>query len=197
MSKTLRLAGVIQREIVRVGNAHRLARLINDANAVAHTGLTVGRRTLSRLARGGESARLTLKLLRALDVYLAPLGEGLQDRPVFDKKGILECLVETRNISFLLGSKPRPQARRNDLSRWDTRSMAELLREASRFDVHMDFEIEDVLWKTPMDAQPRDRIAQVPGQTAHMAGAHDTSTRLALCRVRGASRPSLPGESRT
>ena len=150
MKKTLRLAGVIRREIERVGTAHRLARLIDNANAVADTGLTVNRRALAGLAAGGEETHLTVRLLRALDVYFAPRGEGLQDRPVFEKKGILECLVEARKISFLLGSKPRPEARRNDLSRWDTRSMAELLREASRFDVHMDFEIEDVLWKTPM-----------------------------------------------
>jgi hypothetical protein len=146
-----RLVGVIKREIEQVGNPNRLARLINQANALAHTDLEVDRRTLSALAEGGENVRLTLNLLRALDVYLAPKGEGLRDRPVFEKKGILECLVETRNLSFLLGSKPRREARRNDLSRWDTRSMAELLREASRFNVHMDFETEDVLWKTPMD----------------------------------------------
>jgi heat shock protein HspQ len=97
--------------------------------------------------------KLTLKLLRALDVHLAPKGEGLQDRPLFEKQGILECLVETRNLSFLIGSKPRRKARRNDLSRWDARSLAELLREVSRFDVHMDFETEDVLWRTPMNAR--------------------------------------------
>jgi hypothetical protein len=149
----VRLAGVIQREIELAGNANRLARIINQANAAAGTGLEVGRKTLSGLAEGGEHTNLTLKLLRALDVYLAPKGEGLHDRSVFEKRGILECLVETRNLSFLLGSKPRPKARRNDLSRWDTRSMAELLREASRFNVHMDFETEDVLWKTPMDGR--------------------------------------------
>lgn len=154
MEKVLRLTRIIDKEIKRVGSANKLAGLINDANASVRSSekITVTHKTLTRLTKGQDKAHLTLVLLRTLDRYLVTIGEGLQDRSLFEKKGILECLVEQPkpNIAFLLGSKPRREARRNDLSRWDTRSLAELLAEVSRQNVHTEFVIEDVLWNTPM-----------------------------------------------
>jgi 2-methylcitrate dehydratase PrpD len=44
---------------------------------------------------------------------------------------VIEVLVDARRLVFMLGAKPRPEERRTDLSRWDTRSQSELQTQAS------------------------------------------------------------------
>jgi hypothetical protein len=61
-------------------------------------------------------------------------------------------LVEKQKVTFLLASKPRKKAQRHDMSPWDTRSTAVLLGEACKFDVHMEYKIEEVLLKSRMTA---------------------------------------------
>ncbi len=59
--------------------------------------------------------------------------------------------MDAQRVVFMLGARPRPEERRNDISLWDTKSQAELLTQASRLDVHREFDIEPVLWRTPID----------------------------------------------
>jgi hypothetical protein len=152
MSWNLRLTTLLKREIAKAGNAHRLARLIN-AEISSQTRLLVRHRTLKNIVENPEGVSFTLDLLKALDIYFTPRGESLRDKPIFEKRSVLECLVETRKVTFLLGAKPLREARRNDLSRWDTRSLAHLLSEACKFDLRIEYDIEDVLLKKPMDAR--------------------------------------------
>ena len=184
MRRNLRLTALIAKEIKKAGSPYRLARKIDQANIDAGTGLEISHRTLRKIAERPETVSLTLNVLTALDAYFAPLGESLQEKPIFEKKGILECLVEKRKVSFLLGSRPRLAARRNDLSRWDTRSLAELLSQACRFDMHVDYEIEDVILSTPMNAQ------KAAAEKWHQVLADDTRSLVAI----GSPRACLASE---
>jgi hypothetical protein len=169
MNRILRLQALVDVEIKKMGAAE-FARQVNAVNLqrardqAAAGGQAdppdappdVDRRVLQRIAERPESVHFTLALLTALDAYFAPRGEGLQDKPIFARRGVLECLVEKGKVAFLLGARPRAKERRNDLSRWDTRSMAVLLRNSCACDLRVDYAIEDVLLDLPMtDAKAR------------------------------------------
>ena len=149
---TLRLQHLIAREAKRVGTVNRLAQLINDANARVGSKLTVDRRTLLRIRDNPENVGLTLNLLTALNEYFKHLGEGLHKWPILSTRGLIEPLADAHQLVFMLGSKPRPAERRVDLSRWDALALAELVKEASRIGRRQEFDIEDVLWRSPVDA---------------------------------------------
>ncbi len=151
MKRVLRLTSLIQKEMEAVGNPNRLMTLINNANVAVGSKARIDRRTLIKIANEPETINFSVDMLTALDVYFAPKGESLQDKPIFEKRGILECLVEKRKVAFFLGSKPRRAAHRNDISRWDARSLARLIGQACQFDLHMDYDIEDVLLESQMD----------------------------------------------
>jgi len=155
MKKIFVLSRLIGRALKEAGNASRLAKMIADANGGKSS---VGWKLLEKLARDPEHVRLSYPQLEAIDHYLATRPEGGLDRnPLFQKPGILDCLVETPRVAFLLGSTPRQSEQRNDLSRWDSRAMAGLLHEiclrssALHTGRHgVEFEIEDVLLDFPV-----------------------------------------------
>jgi hypothetical protein len=148
---TLRLQILVAREIRRVGTANRLARLINEANAQAGTNLNVDPRTLVKIWKIPGSVGLTLDLLAALNEYFKLFGEGLDKLPILATRGLLEPLSDAERLVFMLGAKARPAERRVDLSRWDAWALAELVQDASRFEQRPVIDIEDVLWRSPVD----------------------------------------------
>lgn len=93
-----------------------------------------------------------LDILSALNEYFKQLGEGLHKLPILATRGLVEPLSDAQQLVFMLGAKPRPAERRVDWSRWDALALAELVKEASRFDRRQEFDIEDVLWRNPVDA---------------------------------------------
>jgi len=143
---------LVARDIRRVGNAARLAQLIKEANAQAGSKLTVDRRTLLKIRDTPQKVSLTLNILTALHNYYKQLGEGLNKLPILATCGLMEPLFDAKRVVFMLGAKPRPAERRVDLSRWDALALAELVKEASRFDRRHEFDIEDILWRNPVDA---------------------------------------------
>jgi hypothetical protein len=142
-SPDLRLAKVLREKKREVGSYSELARIIKEANR-EHRGRHVDRRKLRRIVEG-EDVSLTLVELRALDTFLTPFGEGLADRPLFDRPNPILSLVENGTVTMVLGAYPRPDAQRNDLSRWDVRSMAHLVRNIALRKPGTDVEIEDLL----------------------------------------------------
>jgi hypothetical protein len=148
---TLRLQLLVAREIRRVGSPTRLAQLIKEANAQTGSKLTVDRRTLLKIRDAPGKVSLTLNILYALHIYFKQLGEGLHKLPILATCGLVEPLFDAERVVFMLGAKPRPAERRVDLSRWDALALAELVKEASRFDRRHEFDIEDVLWRNPVD----------------------------------------------
>ncbi|MCL4178284.1 MAG: hypothetical protein KJ072_11165 [Verrucomicrobia bacterium] len=150
MNRVFRLSEVINKKIKEIGNVHRLSRLIEEANANAEVKGKIAPRTLRKLAFAPEGVGLTLSNLIALDNYLAPIGEGLHDKPIFERRGILEYLVEKPQVTFLVGAKPRIRERRIDLSWWDTRSAAELVGQIRRVNPAVHYDIVEVLLRTPV-----------------------------------------------
>lgn len=147
----LRLQPLIAREIERVGGATRLAKLINEANAHAGSKLTVDRRTLLKIRDAPEKVSLTLHLLIALNEYLKLVGAALHKLPILVTRGLVEPLFDAERLVFMLGAKPRPAERRVDWVRWDALALAELVGAASKFDRRHELDIEDVLWRNPVD----------------------------------------------
>jgi hypothetical protein len=138
----LRLANLLK-QLAEEESYLRIAERIREANA-SHGGRSVERRKLKRLAEG-EDVTLTISELIALDTFLTPLGEGLADKPLFERPAPIRSLVAKAQVTIVLGAYARPRGRRNDLSRWDVRSMAHLLRaiEKRKPETHVD--IRDVL----------------------------------------------------
>lgn len=148
----LRLSRLIASETGKRGiKLNRLTCLINEANQEAGTNCFVNRRMLAKIRDQPEKVGLTLNVLVALNTYYRKRGLGLQQLPILETRGVLEPLMDSQRVVFMLGAKPRPEERRNDISLWDTKSQAELLMQASRLDVHREFDIEPVLWRTPID----------------------------------------------
>jgi hypothetical protein len=144
--KPLRLTTVIEREMGEVGNFHALAKRINDANVAKGIKASVEHRTLDKIVNDPDKVRLSRNQLIALDTYLSPKGEGLDDQPILEKLGILHCVANPkRKVVFLVGAKPRPRAHRCDLSPWDMRSTAKIVQELSIINPHVQHEIVDVL----------------------------------------------------
>jgi hypothetical protein len=150
---TFQLSLLIQRELEDGRNPLELEKLIRAANDQATEKGAIDRRVLKKLAREPERVRLGYRQLVALNNYFHWVGlPGLDEQPILLKPGVLDCLVEKPRLAFLLGSTPRPHEQRNDISRWDTRSMADLLhavclrstlRPVRR--ANLSFELKDVL----------------------------------------------------
>ena len=137
------LSKVLDSEKNRWKSFDKLAQKIREANKEQ---CGVDRRKLKKIVIGDEVS-LTLAELRALDTYLTPLGEGLGDKPLFEKQRILEAFAETGDVTFLLGAMPgKPQEEmRTIISHWDVESMAEILRGVYSFRTDIRFDIKDLL----------------------------------------------------
>jgi hypothetical protein len=92
-----------------------------------------------------------LDVMIAFDTYYRKRGLGLKQLPILETRGVLEPLMDVSRVVFMLGAKPRPEERRNDISLWDTKSQAKLLTQLSKHDGHREFEIQPVLWRMPID----------------------------------------------
>jgi hypothetical protein len=123
--------------------------LKNAINAAAGERGVKGRvdyRTLKKIVETPEKVNFSVGLMEALDAYFARKGKSLKDVPFFVKPSVVDCLLERRKLCFLLGAKERA-AHRNDLSRWDTRSLALLLSAACKSNDRIEYELEDVVYK--------------------------------------------------
>jgi len=147
----LRLSRLIANETSGAITLNRLADLINEANRDAGTGCSVNRKTLAKIRDQPQKVGLTLNILVALNSYFRKRGLGLQQLPILETRGVMEVLLDSPRVVFMLGAKPRPEERRTDISRWDARSLAELWTQASKLDIHREFDIQDVLWRSPVD----------------------------------------------
>jgi hypothetical protein len=148
----LRLSTLIAAETSGAVTLNRLAELINEANRKAGTGCLVNRKILAKIRDEPQKVGLTWNILVALNTYFQKRGQGLQQLPILETRGVFEVLLDSPRVVFMLGAKPRPEERRTDVSLWDVRSLADLLTQASRVDIHREFDIEHVLWRSPVDA---------------------------------------------
>ena len=94
----LRLARVLASEARRLGSFNQLAEEIRNVS-----GGLIDRRKLKRLTEGVDVS-IRLKELVALDAYLGRLGEGLSEKPLFDRPGILEALGHSGEVLIFFGA---------------------------------------------------------------------------------------------
>ena len=137
----LRLMDVLRRHKEHVGSYDGLARKIQDAR-----GTKFDRRKLKDLVEGGDVS-LKITELAALDAYLAPFGEGFAANPMFEQSAILAEIVQSMEVTFILGSFPRLTYKRVDISHWDVRSMIEVLRNLNRYG-RIRIDIEEVIYRS-------------------------------------------------
>lgn len=122
---TLRIAPILGQHKERHRGFTRLAAAIKEASG----GLNVDRRKLRKIVNGDETVPLTVKDFVAIDAYLAPFGDGLTDKPLFDSPWILNGLVDHGPVLMLLGSLPEENDRRANVSRWDLKAVAKVTRQ--------------------------------------------------------------------
>ncbi len=179
----LRLARVLKQQLDEQPGYSRLSRRIAEANA-DHGGCSVDRRKLKQLVAGGD-VTLTLRELIALDRFLTPLGEGLADKPLFERPAPIRSLVAKARVTIVLGAYIRPKGRRNDLSRWDVRSMAHLLRaiEKRRPETHVD--IRDALSYKERPEAPKYLVEPGPSMCSIGSPRASFATEIMLAKMVG------------
>jgi hypothetical protein len=102
------------------------------------------RRKLKKIVEGSDLT-LSTQEIAALDEFLEPFGEGLADVPFLSKPSVLRTLAASGNVTFALAAYPREKERRNDVSAFDVRSMAEIMRGLERIRPGVHIDIEDVI----------------------------------------------------
>ena len=105
----------------------------------------IDRRKLKQLASEGEDVPLRVSELVKLDRCLTENGLGR----LLAADAIVNSIAEHGRITFVLGSRPRPakEVRRIDLSRWDIRSLSEILKGLNRTGRTLQLAIEDVIYR--------------------------------------------------
>ena len=148
----LRLARVLASEARRLGSFNRLAEEIRNVS-----GGLIDRRKLKRLTEGVDVS-IRLKELVALDTYLGRLGEGLSEKPLFDRPGILEALGRSGEVLIFYGTYPRDRLERTDIIHWDIESVAEVIRDINRYGSAVHLEIEKVMNLPPGQRRSREEL---------------------------------------
>lgn len=143
------------RKEIKAHNPNWVAKRMTKLVRKYYPGATISRPFVKTLADDPKNASFTLVKLVALDLYFRELGHSLKDEPIFEKRGLLECMVEPRRVTFMMGTKPRDEARTHDVSRWDTLSLAAVLSgghaTANEEGGKLDSEIEDVVLRERVD----------------------------------------------
>jgi hypothetical protein len=149
--ENLRLARVLAREKESLGSFDKLAQAIKKVAQVS-----VDRRKLKRMVEG-EDVSIRLKELVALDAYLSRKGEGLAEKPLFDRPGILEALGRSGEVLIFYGAYARERLGRTDIIHWDIESVAEVIRDINRYSSGVHPEIEKVM-NLPPGEGPLERL---------------------------------------
>ena len=153
-SLTDRLAEVVNRARDQCGSFERLSQEIHTANLPINEGKidpkkrTIDRRKLKRIS-DCDNVSISLDELQALDTYLTRQGKGLA--AILEKPSIIKSLVEKGRATFLLGSRPREERRTIELSRWDLRTVGEVLRAIYRVTPAVRINVEDVFLRNRED----------------------------------------------
>ncbi len=105
-------------------NQLTVAQLCDLIEAADPEGTRLDRRKLTRLL-AGDSVALYPREYEALDAFLAPLGEGLAERPLFDRATILHGVASCASRLFVVGARPRDS--RQDIAFWDMQALFELV----------------------------------------------------------------------
>lgn len=154
--KPLRLTKVLRQLLAEryKSSIHALQGAIASSNEGTAAAASISRRKLQQLLEEPEQVSLSLAQLNALHNFLqgSNLGEGLDEKPLFDRLGVLSRVAECGQVAFLIGAYPRPPKRHNDVSLWDARCVARLVQEIGQLRPGTSFTIQDVLWNKNVSA---------------------------------------------
>jgi hypothetical protein len=159
MKKVLRLHNLIRGIL---GGGKSLTALYNDidtANLRAGTACKVSRHILYLLAYRPETVKLSYDNLVALDCYFSKLGEGLDKRPIFEQRTLLDCLATKQEATFLFAGKPRRRGQYDEVSLWDTKSIGVLIQDIYQVAPEMRFEQMDVMLNPHLGRSEIEKLA--------------------------------------
>ncbi len=144
MEKIFRLKNIVEKALHTL-SPNGLADAINAANQAAKTGASITRYVLLRLVNNTKNVSLSYSNLVALDCYFSQQGQGLDENPIFERRGLLNCLVEKKRVTFLFAGKPSITEKHDDVSLWDTRSIAKIIQDLYQCQSGIEVELLDVL----------------------------------------------------
>ena len=152
-SPEFRLPRMVKAAVAREGTPNRLAERINAICGNAGLSCRVTRKMLVNICERPGDVWFSLDVLVALNKYFVTNGmESLEDKPIFEKRHVLDLVASSARVVFLLGSKPHRAERCNDIRRWDNFAMASLLSALSRLSPRLEYLVEDVIWRWPVTA---------------------------------------------
>ena len=128
-----------------------LENMIAEAN---WNGKTIDRRKIKRLVADDEDVSLTVTELKALEAFLAPLGEGLADKPIFTKPAALRSIAEKGRVTIAIGAYPCVPDERSELNRWDVRAMALLFQGIEKSRRRTPVSVEDMRFTSKLPKPP-------------------------------------------
>jgi len=141
------LANLLKVHLAQEKSCMALARAINASNGLGEKARAlVDRRKLKQIIDVEEDLVLSLRELRAIDRYLQQFNQGLAKQPLFlQPESVVEKLVKTDSMTFLLGAKPEATDFRVSFSHWDVMAMAAVQHEAYQHSSSIHFAVLDVL----------------------------------------------------
>ena len=115
-------------------------------------------RDLVRLVDDGldrqKDVALSLRQLMALDAFLTQHGEGLGDKPIFERPTLLRSIADCGRVMITLGAYPRDPDKRNELNLWDVRAMTRLFRAMEKLKPGTDVEFQDLRFGKALPCRP-------------------------------------------
>ena len=126
-----------------------LLKKINAAAAEARVPGKINYRLLKRVRDADPSLGITS---RAMEIFACYFPE-LKLQPAFVTPGLMDGLVGSHRLTFLLGAKPDRVERRNDISHWDNLALAELLAQCLKATRHHNFSIKHAMWRGDITAE--------------------------------------------
>jgi hypothetical protein len=101
-----------------------------------------------------KDVALSLRQLMALDAFLSQHGEGLGDKPIFERPALLRSIAECGRVTITLGAYPHDPEKRNELNLWDVRAMTELFRAMEKLKPGLDVEFQDLRFGRELPCRP-------------------------------------------
>ncbi len=101
-----------------------------------------------------KDVALSLRQLMALDAFLTQHGEGLGDKPIFERPALLRSIAECGRVTITLGAYPRDPEKRNELNLWDVRAMTRLFRAMEKLKLGTGVEFQDLRFGEELPCRP-------------------------------------------
>jgi hypothetical protein len=171
MGITLRLPEVLKTRMQEEGlSCFGLSRAIQRAyekvTGTEGSKPPLDRRKLKRILDGAPNLTLSVTELEALDAYLSASNEGLAEKPLFRRDGILQTLAQPR-VVFYVGTRSQQKPRRRHyMSVWDMRAYSAVQDGVSGLRPNTRSMLKDVVQVSPSSRILRKQLEDLGPETA-------------------------------